>query len=145
MIEIFPMEKKHLEEVAAAEKEIFSDPWTYASLSSYLESSVQKSYVATEENEVVGYLLATSLLGEGEILRIAVKEKARKKGVAKALFSHFLPDLDSVFLEVRSQNTAARCLYEALGFQQTGTRKNYYKNPQDDAVLYYLQQKGQTV
>ena len=43
---------------------------------------------------------------------------------------------ESVFLEVRESNSAARSLYEKLGFQQTGRRKSYYANPIEDAILY---------
>jgi len=43
---------------------------------------------------------------------------------------------DAVFLEVRESNTAARRLYQKLGFEETGRRKSYYSNPVEDAVLY---------
>jgi ribosomal-protein-alanine N-acetyltransferase len=45
---------------------------------------------------------------------------------------------DSVFLEVRESNVAARSLYEKAGFEQEGRRKSYYTNPMEDAVLYRL-------
>ena len=43
--------------------------------------------------------------------------------------------LETVFLEVRSRNTAAINLYTAYGFKRVGVRKGYYKNPDDDAVI----------
>jgi len=43
---------------------------------------------------------------------------------------------DAIFLEVRASNTAARRLYENLGFKEAGCRKGYYTNPNEDAVLY---------
>ena len=44
---------------------------------------------------------------------------------------------ESVFLEVRESNTAARGLYEKLAFHQTGRRKSYYCAPLEDAILYF--------
>ena len=43
--------------------------------------------------------------------------------------------MERLFLEVRSRNIPARKLYTAYGFKEIGVRKNYYKNPQDDAII----------
>ena len=41
----------------------------------------------------------------------------------------------SLTLEVRASNASARSLYEKLGFEQIGCRKNYYRNPKEDALI----------
>ena len=45
------------------------------------------------------------------------------------------PEADSAYLEVRESNMPAQKLYEKHGFVKTGERKNYYKNPIENAIL----------
>ena len=47
--------------------------------------------------------------------------------------------LQSIHLEVRESNNAARALYVKCGFASTGRRPKYYSNPEEDAVLYSIQ------
>ena len=77
---------------------------------------------------------------EAEILRIQIRKELRNKGLGKKLFSEmmnicnrrFIP---KIYLEVRTFNAPAIKIYEQNGFVKTGTRKNYYQNPQEDATL----------
>ena len=90
---------------------------------------------------VVGFLIARHLAPEWELENIVVAHIARRKGLGKLLLNALLSaaretNSDSVFLEVRESNAAARTLYEKAGFEQTGRRKTYYTNPTEDAVLY---------
>ena len=78
-----------------------------------------------------------------EIYRIAVLPDYRRRGVAYRLLSYALKTergrgLECVFLEVREGNLAARGLYRSYGFSEYGKRKNYYKNPTEDAVVMVL-------
>lgn len=66
---------------------------------------------------------------------------ARRKGLGRQLLDALLAaahktDSESVFLEVRESNAAARKFYNKAGFQQIGRRKSYYTDPPDDAILY---------
>jgi len=144
MISILPMEKEHLPSVEQAEKEIFSDPWSKESLAGQLDSPFDNSLVAFRDGIFCGYLIATLIGEEGEVLRIATLPAHRKQGVAKKLLCRFLEREKILFLEVRSKNLPARSLYESLGFAVTGVRKNYYKDPSDDAVLYISKTKDKT-
>ena len=56
--------------------------------------------------------------------------------LVKALFSELAGVSDALFLEVRASNFAAISLYTSLGFEKVGVRKNYYKLPTEDAILY---------
>lgn len=123
--------------VLAIEKEVFSDAWQNEALCAHLNQDHLSMLVfCDEENTVLGYLLGALILGEGEIFRVATTEKARRRGVASALLDAFLLECDCCFLEVRKHNASARTLYEKKGFSQTGERKNYYKDPTEDACLY---------
>jgi ribosomal-protein-alanine N-acetyltransferase len=90
---------------------------------------------------VQAFLVAQHIPPEWELENIVVAPTVRRKGLGKRLLQHLLSiaresNSDSVFLEVRESNTAARTLYEQGGFAQTGRRKSYYTNPHEDAVLY---------
>ncbi len=127
-------------EIAEMEEKIFNDPWGKKDIFSYICSDLGMCFTATDESGVVGYIIGKKIPPEGEIYRIAVREDKRQRGVGYRLLSYALKTelghgVESVFLEVRSQNLAARALYKAYGFKEISIRKNYYQNPTDDAVI----------
>ena len=90
---------------------------------------------------VRGFLVARHIAPEWELENIVVALDARRAGVGKQLLDALLAEAretnsQSVFLEVRESNAAARSLYEKAGFRLTSRRKSYYTNPLEDAVLY---------
>ena len=70
---------------------------------------------------------------------MAVREDYRGNGIADYLVDVFVrfgqANLAFLTLEVRASNGPARQLYESLGFLQVGLRKNYYRNPKEDALI----------
>jgi ribosomal-protein-alanine acetyltransferase len=83
---------------------------------------------------VAGFLVSRRTApSEREILNIAVAPEFRRSGIATALIES-LTDAD-VFLEVRLSNVAARALYGKLGFAEVGTRRDYYDDPAEDAIV----------
>lgn len=89
----------------------------------------------------LGFLVARHVALEWELENIVVAPTARRKGLGKRLLDALLfrvreTHSDAVFLEVRDSNIAARSLYEMAGFKQVGSRKSYYTNPTEDAILY---------
>lgn len=95
----------------------------------------------SEENIVVGVIVFTHISDESEILKIFVSPSYRGKGVAKRLIQMMEAYLEKTpvkhcFLEVRCNNTAAVHLYQNLGYTKVGLRKNYYRNPVCDALLF---------
>ena len=129
--------------ISEMESEYFSDPWQRKDVLSYICSSDGMCFVATDGGEVIAYVLGRIIPPEGEIYRVAVKEEKRQRGIGYRLLSFALKTergrgLECTFLEVRSQNTAAIALYRAHGFTEIGVRKNYYKDPIDDALVMVL-------
>lgn len=97
--------------------------------------------VADERSETLGFLVAHAIAGEFELENIAVAAHARRRGIARRLISELVETavqsgFRAIHLEVRGQNSAARALYERLGFVQSGVRRRYYDCPADDAILY---------
>ena len=140
MMEIVKMDQSHVAPIAALEKLCFSDPWSENSIAYELASRLSYWLVALENGEVVGYIGSQSVLGESDMMNVAVHPDHRRKGIAEALVLALAKDLkerDNVCLtlEVRVSNTPAIALYEKLGFTQVGRRPNYYRNPKEDAFI----------
>jgi ribosomal-protein-alanine N-acetyltransferase len=94
-----------------------------------------------ERDYVEAFIVGRDLGPEWEIENIAVAGPARRRGLGERLVRELLSlassrGAQSVFLEVRESNGAARGLYSKMGFVETGRRKAYYTNPEEDALLY---------
>lgn len=140
---VIPAGIEHAAAIARLEAAIFPDAWSEKQILSVLLSKLSMSFVALSEGEVVGYMLGSLIVPEGEILRIATHPERRRRGIGSRLLSEILrrmtaEGLEDVFLEVRAGNAPARGLYRDLGFTECGVRKKYYKDPEEDAILMHL-------
>ena len=140
--EIVPMDRGHIPQIAALERECFSDPWSENLLEDALfdpQASFIVAQDSEEEGNVLGYAGLHAVLDEGYIDNIAVTPDARRHGVASALLDVFCRfgavNLAFLTLEVRKSNAAAIALYEKHGFHQAGLRMGYYQHPREDAVI----------
>ncbi len=107
------------------------------------KSSASDEAARTGAGDLQGFLVAHHVAPEWELENIVVASSARRKGLGKRLLDALLAaaretNSNSVFLEVRESNAAARSFYEKAGFHQTGRRNSYYECPKEDAVLYLL-------
>lgn len=140
MIRYQKMKADHVDGVAELEKLCFSDPWSRQSVESELNNPLSLWVVAVEENAVVGYVGSQSVLGESDMMNLAVRPDRRRQGIAEALVEFLISELSAkgnyaLLLEVRASNAPAIALYQKLGFGQVGLRKNYYRNPKEDAII----------
>ncbi|MBE6645082.1 MAG: ribosomal-protein-alanine N-acetyltransferase [Ruminococcaceae bacterium] len=130
-------------EIAAAEKLIFPDPWCEEDIISTISTEGSMCYTALDNGSVAAYIIGRQITPEGEIYRIATLPDKRRRGIAYRLLDYTVKcergrGLESLFLEVREKNTPARNLYSSYGFKEIGLRKNYYKNPDDNAIVMLL-------
>ena len=97
--------------------------------------------VALEDDTVVGYIGSQTVYGETDMMNVAVHPDHRRRGIARILIEALMKDLKNyrgstcLTLEVRASNEPAKALYEMLEFRQVGLRKNYYRNPREDALI----------
>jgi len=93
--------------------------------------------VAVCDGIIAGFLVSRPVApGEREILNLAVAPAFRRRGIAKTLISDLLIQLrETLFLEVRASNQAARNLYISLGFQEVACRPQYYESPPESAIV----------
>lgn len=123
------------------ERAVFSDPWRAGDLAGGLNNPLLCTLAASDtQGRIPGYVTGSLLPPEGEIWRLAVLPGFRRSGIGRALVEAFLENggrrgCDRFFLEVRAGNLPAIGLYAACGFVPCGRRRNYYRDPAEDAVL----------
>ena len=140
MIRIVPMNESHVAQVAALEKECFSMPWSENSIASELRNELALWLVAVDGDRVVGYVGSQTVFPETDMMNIAVNPERRREGIAEVLVDSLVTELkrmgsSCLTLEVRASNIPAISLYEKKGFHEAGRRKNYYRNPREDALI----------
>lgn len=137
---IRPMTMEDCEQVAAIEAVSFSMPWSLDAFTKTIQKDNFRYFVAEEAGEILGYCGFLYVLDEAEIPNVCVKASARGQGVGKQMMTVLIDEaaklgMAVLFLEVRESNSPARRLYEGLGFEQIGMRKNFYEQPVEHAVL----------
>ena len=134
------MKEYHVSQIAELEKLCFQDPWSEKSIASELGNKLSLWLVALDDQQVVGYVGSQTVLGETDMMNIAVHPNYRRQGIANQLILALIQELTehgshSLMLEVRVSNESAISVYHNLGFTEVGVRKNYYRNPKEDALI----------
>ena len=143
-LQIRRMEKKDLPAVRELELQCFSDPWTETMLREMLAGSLDSCFVLLigEEQKTAGYTNVRVLGDEAELMRICVDPEFRGRGWSGPLLEEGMREMTrrgaaAATLEVRAGNVPAIRLYERHGFQKEGLRKKYYRDPVEDAAIYW--------
>lgn len=140
-IKIIPMQPSHTAQIAALERRCFSDPWPETIIAHELENDLSLWLCAVDGETVAGYIGSQTVLGEADMMNVAVSPDYRRQGIGRALVLALEKALKTqmqatvLTLEVRDSNAPAIALYAALGFTQIGLRKNYYQHPREDARI----------
>lgn len=137
---ITQMEERHVPQIAALEKRFFSAPWDEKSVQSELSNDLSYWLVAMDGDIVTGYVGSQTVLGESDMMNLAVHPDYQRQGIGEALVLALMEGLKAqgshcLTLEVRASNDPAKHLYEKLGFQVVGRRRNYYRSPREDADI----------
>ena len=130
-------------ELAAVDAVCFTDPWSETSFREALTGEGYTFLAVEEEGKLVAYAGLLTVLDTADITNVAVLPDFRRKGLAQQLLAALFEaarqtGVTRIQLEVRESNTAARSLYESIGFTVDGKRKHYYKKPDEDAILMSL-------
>jgi ribosomal-protein-alanine N-acetyltransferase len=134
------MKPEDVSSIARLEQICFSDPWSENSIAGELSSRLSHWLVALEDGKLLGYIGSQSVLGESDMMNVAVHPDHRRRGIAQMLIGQLMQDLKQrdnlhLSLEVRATNAPAITLYEKLGFETVGRRPNYYRHPKEDALI----------
>ena len=133
-----------LDGVIEVERESFTNPWTRDMYAWELQNrAVCHVYVVrTDDCLVAGFCAFWLVFDEIHINNLAIRPRYRGRGIGMALMQRVIEEARALgapraTLEVRASNTAALRLYERLGFYVAGTRRNYYTNPIEDALILW--------
>lgn len=138
-------ELKEASVINVLEAEGIDHPWTFDAIKELINDENKVALVACDKNtnEVLGYVGASWVLDEAEVGNLCVFGKYRRIGVATKIIEAFLKfmkdrGITKVFLEVNHDNYKAIALYEKMGFESYGSRKDYYGQGKD-ADLYKIE------
>ncbi len=142
MITYRRMREDDIERVAELEKICFTSPWSYNSLLGELSNQVAHYVVALDGDEVVGYAGSWIMLDEVHMTNIAVEPWHRNRGIAKNMIIRLMQialklGAERMTLEVRENNHTAQRLYASLDFAYAGTRKRYYTDTGENALILW--------
>ncbi|TEB07458.1 Aminoglycoside N(6')-acetyltransferase type 1 [Pelotomaculum schinkii] len=137
------MRLEHLNQVLDIEEVSYPAPWSYYAFAyELLQNNLAHYIVALSGHKVVGYSGMWLILDEAHITNVAVHPDYRQRNIGKSLMLEMIrlaveKGSTGMTLEVRPTNTAARRLYEALGFVEKGRRKKYYTDNNEDAIIMW--------
>ena len=138
---IVSMTSDHVAQVAELERICFgTEAWSEKSVASELNNPLSFWLVAVDGDNVAAYLGSQPVMDESDMMNVAVHPDYRKQGIATALIVGLVEELRKrgsrcLTLEVRASNENAISVYQKLQFQEVGRRKNYYRNPKEDALI----------
>ncbi len=138
------MEMADIEEVMEIEEKSFNIPWPRQAFVKELCDNKFACYlVARWEGRVVAYGGMWFILDEAHITNIAVHPDYREKGIGTRLLKEMIAygvsrEITSFTLEVKVSNQKAINLYKKEGFEAAGTRKGYYSDTLEDALIMWL-------
>ncbi len=132
----------YLERIVGLDGDGFPDnPWGLDTWTGLFDKHELRVYLTLFGDQLVGFVAVTLIPPEAELLRIGVKTEFRRRSIGASQIKRMLSDLESenietVFLEVRQDNLSACELYRECGFKRIGNRKNYYRSPSCDAMIF---------
>lgn len=149
MAEIRELSLDDCKALAQLDSRIFSEPLSEKGFEREFYNKNAMTFVAKVENKMAGYINLWGVCGEVSLNNIAVAEEFRGQGIGKALMqtafdklSNYFGKCEIITLEVRKSNYTAISMYEKFGFKQAGLRKNFYRKPDEDAILMNKDLKG---
>ncbi len=145
------MRRRHLREVLRIEEKTSTTPWSLGLFLAEVRRDERDYLVALSDgltesrgsaSRVVGFAGLLYVFGEGHITTVAVDPEQQGGRIGTRLMLVLVRraiehGADSITLEVRASNTAALALYRRFGFAPSGVRKDYYKDPTEDALVLW--------
>lgn len=138
---IRPMQLEDIEAVAQIENSVYLAPWPKLAFYASLEKQYP-AFILQKNEEIIGYVIISLVHDEAHILNFAIAKTWQHQGLGRYLLEFLLSTLAQrkvvrLSLEVSLQNIPAIHLYESLGFQRRGVRKQYYPSAQGyiDALI----------
>ena len=139
-----PMREADLDAVLSIEREAYEFPWSREIFRDCLRVGYS-CRVLESDGAVNAYGMLQIAAGKSRLLNLCVRRRLHRRGLGRRLLALMIDiarsrDTDSVFLEVRPSNAAARGLYGSMGFARVGTSRGYYpaRGGREDAMILSL-------
>ena len=122
----------------------FTLPWPERSFRFELtDNPASRCWVVDLDGKIIGMIVVWLLVDEAHVATLATHPDYRRQGIAKELLLYALRYMSkegavTSFLEVREGNNAALEMYRRFGYEESGRRKRYYKDTDEDAILMTL-------
>jgi ribosomal-protein-alanine N-acetyltransferase len=129
-----------LPQVIAIERRAFPTPWSLAMFVLELSKPSGICLAALDADRLVGYLICAKYADVWHLMNVAVDPGARRRGIGTALLERMIEraGTDAAYtLEVRPSNGPAIALYQRFGFRSAGTRRRYYRDTGEDAMIMW--------
>ena len=144
-IVIRPMQSRDVPVVTQIAKMVMPYSWSESIFQDCLQGDYQ-AWVMVQgsldiANAILGFIVSLVQMGEGQILKVAIRQRAQGQGYGRQLVEHALhemqQDVQRIFLEVRVSNSQAVTFYQSLGFKAVGQRRDYYRTDdgREDAIV----------
>ena len=107
----------------------------------YLLKNNDNIFEISNEEDLIGYIIFHITEDFTDIYKIFIRDNDKRKGYATDLLNKVIElakryNSKKIMIEVRSKNVSAINFYKNNGFEQITVRKDYYKNPLDDALIF---------
>ena len=140
-LEIRPMQEADLSKVLDIERQSYPYPWTRVIFSDCMHAGYS-CWVCGRNGVIEGYGVISVAAGESHLLNLCVSPESQQQVIGRKMLRHLVSFArrhvaEVVFLEVRLSNKTARALYEVEGFNELGTRRDYYPTAggREDAMI----------
>ncbi len=142
-LELAPVSREDMEQLLELERLSFASPWTRGMFESEFDNPFAFIIGLWDGSRLVAYLDYWIMGDEAHVMTIGVHPDYRRRGLALRLMNEMVAAVRHarcayVILEARVSNTPALALYSKLGFVRVGTRKKYYTDNGEDAVVMLL-------
>jgi ribosomal-protein-alanine N-acetyltransferase len=141
LLQLRPMTEEDIPAVMELELRAYPFPWSAGNFLDCLRSGYCCQLFCLGQR-IIGYGVMSTGADEAQILSLCIDPDMQGLGLGRGLLQRLLNEarsnhVDSVFLEVRASNRAARSLYESSGFNEIGVRRGYYpaENGREDAII----------
>jgi ribosomal-protein-alanine N-acetyltransferase len=137
-----PMQGNDLSDVMEIERRSYPHPWTRLIFNDCLHAGYC-CWVAERQGIIEGYGIISIAAGEAHLLNLCVRPESQHQGIGMKILWHLISiarrhEAEIIFLEVRPTNRPACELYRQAGFNELGTRKDYYPagDKREDALIF---------
>jgi len=137
------MKVEDIPSIMVIEREAFTMPWTEEAFRNELTHNHFAKYMVMElQGQIIGYAGLWAIVDEAHVTNIALLEAYRGRKWGERLLGELMKTasylgMKSITLEVRVSNQIAQNLYRKKGFRSAGTRKGYYSDNREDALIMW--------